>query len=97
MNQFRVGDHISGGDIFGIVPENNLIEHRIMLPPNAKGKITYVAPPGNYTVDEKIIEVEFGGEKKKLHHVTEMARKGAATGRGEAPREHPAAHRPARA
>ena len=64
VNQFRVGDHISGGDIFGIVPENNLIEHRIMLPPNAKGKITYVAPPGNYTVDEKIIEVEFGGEKK---------------------------------
>lgn len=34
--QFKVGDHITGGDIFGIIPENNLIQHRMMLPPNAK-------------------------------------------------------------
>ena len=42
---FKVGDLISGGDIFGIVPENNLIEHRIMLPPNARGRITPTSPP----------------------------------------------------
>ena len=64
VNQFKVGDHISGGDIFGIVPENNLIEHRIMLPPNARGKITYIAPAGEYTLDDKVIEVEFAGERK---------------------------------
>ena len=55
VNQFKVGDHISGGDIFGIVPENNLIEHRIMLPPNARGKITRIAPPGEYTLDDEVI------------------------------------------
>ena len=64
VNQFKVGDHISGGDIFGIVPENNLIEHRIMLPPNARGKITRIAPPGEYTLDDEVIEVEFAGERK---------------------------------
>jgi V-type H+-transporting ATPase subunit A len=64
VNQFKVGDHISGGDIFGIVPENNLIEHWIMLPPNARGKITRIAPPGEYTLDDEVIEVEFAGERK---------------------------------
>ena len=34
----RVGDHVSGGDVFGVVQENSLIEHRIMIPPNAKGR-----------------------------------------------------------
>ena len=62
VNQFKVGDHISGGDIFGIVPENNLIEHRIMLPPNARGKITRIAP-GEYTLDDEVIEVEFAAAK----------------------------------
>ena len=64
VNSFKVGDHITGGDIFGIVPENNLIQHRIMLPPNAKGRITYIAPPGEYNIEDKIIEVEFAGERK---------------------------------
>ena len=62
--RLKVGDHIAGGDIFGVVPENNLISHRIMLPPNAKGRITYVAPPGEYTLEDKVIEVEFAGERK---------------------------------
>uniref|UniRef100_A0A7S0S988 H(+)-transporting two-sector ATPase n=1 Tax=Mantoniella antarctica TaxID=81844 RepID=A0A7S0S988_9CHLO len=61
--QFKVGDHITGGDIFGIVPENSLIQHRIMMPPNAKGRITYIAPEGEYTLQDKVIEVEFAGVK----------------------------------
>lgn len=47
----RVGSHITGGDIYGIVHENSLIEHRLMLPPRARGTVTYVAPPGNYTIN----------------------------------------------
>ena len=51
---------ISGGDVLGTCFENNLFdEHRIMLPPKAKGKITYIAPVGNYNVSEKIVEVEY--------------------------------------
>jgi V-type H+-transporting ATPase subunit A len=61
-----VGDHITGGDIFGVVPENKLIEHRIMLPPQAKGRITYIAPQGEYNIEDKIIEVEFNGERQGL-------------------------------
>ncbi|KAJ9570432.1 ATPsynthase alpha/beta subunit N-term extension [Nakaseomyces glabratus] len=61
---FKTGDHISGGDIFGTVFENSLVEsHKILLPPRARGTITWIAPAGEYTVDEKILEVEFDGNK----------------------------------
>lgn len=63
--QFQVGDRVSGGDIYGRVLENSLMEHRIMLPPSAKGNITYIAPQGNYSIVDKVIEVEFGGVKKE--------------------------------
>ncbi|UJR17132.1 hypothetical protein I4U23_004028 [Adineta vaga] len=61
----RVGSHITGGDIFGTVPENNIIEHRIMLHPKSKGTITYIAPDGNYTLDDVVLETEFDGEISK--------------------------------
>uniref|UniRef100_A0A8C6PMS0 H(+)-transporting two-sector ATPase n=1 Tax=Nothobranchius furzeri TaxID=105023 RepID=A0A8C6PMS0_NOTFU len=44
----RVGSHITGGDIYGMVFENSLIKHKIMLPPKNRGTVTYVAPPGTY-------------------------------------------------
>ena len=46
----QVGSHITGGDIFGYVPENTLVRHHIMLPPKSRGTVTYVAPPGQYDV-----------------------------------------------
>ncbi|CAL9735762.1 V-type proton ATPase catalytic subunit A [Monosporozyma servazzii] len=62
--KFTVGDHISGGYIFGSVFENSLLDdHKILLPPRSRGTITWLAPEGDYTVDEKIIEVEFDGVK----------------------------------
>lgn len=32
----QVGSHITGGDIYGMVFENSLIKHKIMLPPKAE-------------------------------------------------------------
>lgn len=60
----KVGDHITGGDIFGSVFENSLLDdHKILLPPRARGTITHIAEKGSYTVDEKLLEVEFDGKK----------------------------------
>ncbi|KAI0845545.1 V-type ATPase [Daldinia vernicosa] len=60
----KVGDHISGGDVWGTVLENSFIKvHKILLPPRARGTITRIAGKGEYTVDEKILEVEFNGTK----------------------------------
>ncbi|KAI1370902.1 ATP synthase alpha/beta family, nucleotide-binding domain-containing protein [Hypoxylon crocopeplum] len=60
----KVGDHISGGDVWGTVFENSFIKvHKVLLPPRARGTITRIAGKGEYTVVEKILEVEFNGTK----------------------------------
>ena len=61
----QIGSHITGGDLFGMVHENSLIDHKILLPPKARGTVTYLAPHGNYTVGDTVMEVEFDGEKHK--------------------------------
>ena len=64
--KLKVGDHISGGDVFGSVYENALVrEHRMMLPPRARGTITYIAEKGDYTVEDVVLETEFNGEKQE--------------------------------
>ncbi|XP_064650469.1 V-type proton ATPase catalytic subunit A [Lineus longissimus] len=59
----KVGSHITGGDIYGAVHENTLIKHRLMLPPKCKGTVTFIAEPGNYTIEDVVLETEFDGEK----------------------------------
>lgn len=68
----KIGDHLSGGDIIGHVFENSLVsDHKILLPPRAKGVVTWVAESGSYSVEEKIIELEFNGKKTEytMFHV----------------------------
>ena len=57
MFYFQIGGHITGGDIYGVVHENTLVKHKMLLPPKAKGTITYIAEPGNYSVDVSITTV----------------------------------------
>lgn len=62
--KYKVGDHITGGDIWGTVLENSLLnDHKILLPPRAKGTITRIAEAGSYTVEEQLLEIEFNGVK----------------------------------
>jgi len=62
----KVGSHITGGDIYGYVQENIMVKQCIMLPPKAKGTVTYIAPAGNYSIADTILEVEFDGEKSEF-------------------------------
>lgn len=60
----KVGDHISGGDIFGEVWENSLVSrHKIMLNPRAMGTVTFIAEKGSYTLNDVVLETEFEGKK----------------------------------
>ncbi|KAH9999044.1 V-type ATPase [Russula vinacea] len=59
----KIGDHVSGGDVFGRVYENSLVDaHKIMLNPRAMGTITHIAEKGSYTVDDVVLETEFDGK-----------------------------------
>eukprot|EP00217_Crustomastix_stigmatica_P016263 CAMPEP_0183799250 /NCGR_PEP_ID=MMETSP0803_2-20130417/21095_1 /TAXON_ID=195967 /ORGANISM="Crustomastix stigmata, Strain CCMP3273" /LENGTH=613 /DNA_ID=CAMNT_0026043947 /DNA_START=31 /DNA_END=1872 /DNA_ORIENTATION=- len=62
----KVGDQITGGDIFGSVNESTLIKHKVCLPPGAMGRVTYVAPAGDYTLKDTVLELEFDGKKKSF-------------------------------
>ncbi|KAF8626150.1 hypothetical protein AX15_005044 [Amanita polypyramis BW_CC] len=63
---YKVGDHISGGDIFGGVYENSLVDnHKIMLSPRALGTVTYIAEKGSYTINDVVLETEFEGKTSK--------------------------------
>ena len=60
----QTGDRLTGGDIYATVHENSLLDHKIMLPPGARGNVSYIAPAGEYGLTDKVIELEFGGQKK---------------------------------
>eukprot|EP00124_Ichthyophonus_hoferi_P001158 Ihof_evm15s54 gene=Ihof_evmTU15s54 len=67
----RVGDHVTGGDIFGTVQENFIVNHRVMVPPRIRGTVTYIAPADDYDLEEVLLEVEFNGKtfKCKMFHL----------------------------
>ena len=37
----------------------------MMLPPKSRGTVTYLAPPGNYTIQDVVLETEFDGVKSQ--------------------------------
>lgn len=58
----KLGDHVTGGQIFGVVKENFLFkEHMMMVPPNAKGTIVELAPHGNYNIETPLLTLEYEG------------------------------------
>uniref|UniRef100_A0A6B2L0L8 H(+)-transporting two-sector ATPase n=1 Tax=Arcella intermedia TaxID=1963864 RepID=A0A6B2L0L8_9EUKA len=67
----KVGDEVTGGDIYGTVQETKLVHHKLMVPPNAMGRINYIAPPGNYHVNDVVLELEFG-EKKTEYTMVQL-------------------------
>jgi V/A-type H+-transporting ATPase subunit A len=48
------GDQVAGGDIYATIPETDLIEHRLMIPPLMKGTIKKVQPNGQYKLEDTI-------------------------------------------
>ncbi|MCL2375033.1 MAG: V-type ATP synthase subunit A, partial [Firmicutes bacterium] len=53
----KIGDVVTAGDILGTVQENEVIEHRIMVPFGLEGKITAIQK-GNYTIEETIATIQ---------------------------------------
>ncbi|MCX5891832.1 MAG: V-type ATP synthase subunit A [Deltaproteobacteria bacterium] len=53
----QVGAALQGGEVLGTVPETPALEHRVLVPPLGQGTLTYLAPPGDYTLTEIIARV----------------------------------------
>ena len=56
--KLSAGIPVQAGTILGTVPETPLIEHRVMVPPELAGTLTWIAPQGDYTIEEPIARLE---------------------------------------
>jgi len=55
----RVGDMVSGGDVMGVVFENELLpNHKIMVPPKISGRVKWVIGPGEYNLDQVVMTLQ---------------------------------------
>ena len=63
----KVGDTISGGDIYAECPETPVITHKIMLSPLLSGTVTEVMPDGEYTVNDTVAKI-----KDEKGNITEL-------------------------
>lgn len=53
----KKGESVGAGDVLGTVQETNVVLHKIMVPAGVEGKVSFIAAEGDYTVTEKIAEV----------------------------------------
>lgn len=65
----KKGDAVRGGAILAETPETPLILHKIMLPPDLEGTVTFAAEDGSYTVDDVLVRVS---DAKNQEHEIRM-------------------------
>jgi len=62
----KPGDIVKSCDVIGEVQETSIITHRIIVPPNIKGKILKIEKEGDYTVEDTICILSTDDGDKKL-------------------------------
>lgn len=67
----RVGDELASGSIYATVQETTLIEHRLMVPPNIRGKVVFAEKDGSYNIEHVLIklETENGVQELKMYQL----------------------------
>ena len=54
----KVGDEVGPGTEYACCPETAIITHRCLIPAGLSGQVTWTAQPGEYTVEEPLVEVQ---------------------------------------
>lgn len=69
-SNLKKGQKVMGGTILGRIQETQLIEHRILLPPNVNGTLVEINKEGEYSVEDTIAIVKTEKEEKeiKMYH-----------------------------
>ena len=65
----KPGDRVGGGSVIGTVRETEIIEHRIMVPPNVSGIITEISS-GAFTVEQCVAKLKT--DKGEIRELTLM-------------------------
>ena len=69
--QVKVGDTVFPGTVIANVPETKSITHKVMVPPNTVGVVTYVKEDGAYTIDEEIVTIQLDDGTKRALTMTQ--------------------------
>jgi V/A-type H+-transporting ATPase subunit A len=63
----KPGDQLLAGSIFGTVQETEVIQNRLLVPPNVSGTVVDVVPDGSYTIEDVLVTVR--DTKNELHEL----------------------------
>ncbi len=61
-----IGDKVGPNDILGWVQETPIVVHKIMVPPDVHGVLKWLAPEGDYTIEDTIAIVEHEGKEIEI-------------------------------
>ena len=64
----KTGDRLTGGQVYATCKETPVVEHRFMVPPTLSGAVTFVAPNGDYKLNDTIVKLT--DENGKDHELT---------------------------
>ncbi len=64
----KEGDELKGGDIYATCPETAIVTHKVMVPPNLRGKVVACVPNGMYKVNDTIVTLR--DEDGDTHELT---------------------------
>ena len=62
----EAGGAVGPGTLLGVVQETPLVEHRVLVPPDASGTLVWLAPEGELGRDEPLARLEAGGASREL-------------------------------
>ena len=70
MPKVKVGDDVEPGTVLGTINETSTVEHRVMVPPDAKGgSLQSVEPEGDYDIEHEIVTIGNGTKTPlKMYH-----------------------------
>ena len=62
----KKGDSVKGGEVLGLVQETEVVEHKVLVPPNVKGTITDISS-GNFSSEDVVATLDDGTELRIYH------------------------------
>ena len=60
------GDTVTAGDVVGVVPETESIDHKVLVPPGYEGGEVVAIESGSFAVTETVVELD-SGEEVSMH------------------------------
>jgi V/A-type H+-transporting ATPase subunit A len=69
-----LGDKVEPGDILGVIPESQMIEHRLILPPGVRGRVIEIRE-GNFPLSKTVAVIKSEGNHRASHHEITLAQR----------------------